>query len=105
MIFTQSYAELARADVVWEVATERGEIKAKIFEAIEQHVDAERIAAIRARKTEDRARAKAKAERRGQVPAAQGQRPGAQPPSHARPGQHGRPWQGQRPMRRRPGGR
>ncbi|OGL20683.1 MAG: RNA helicase, partial [Candidatus Rokubacteria bacterium RIFCSPLOWO2_12_FULL_69_21] len=32
---------------------------------------AERIAAIRARKTEDRARAKAKAERRGQVPAAQ----------------------------------
>ena len=66
---------------------------------------AERIAAIRARKTEDRARAKAKAERRGQVPAAQGQRPGAQPPSHARPGQHGRPWQGQRPMQRRPGGR
>ena len=66
---------------------------------------AERIAAIRARKTEDRARAKAKAERRGQVPAAQGQRPGAHPPSHARPGQHGRPWQGQRPMQRRPGGR
>ena len=66
---------------------------------------AERIAAIRARKTEDRARAKAKAERRGQVPAAQSQRPGAQPPSHARPGQHGRPWQGQRPMQRRPGGR
>ena len=66
---------------------------------------AERIAAIRARKTEDRARAKAKAERRGQVLAAQGQRPGAQPPSHARPGQHGRPWQGQRPMQRRPGGR
>jgi ATP-dependent RNA helicase RhlE len=66
---------------------------------------AERIAAIRARKTEDRARAKAKAERRGQVPAAQGQRPGAQPPSHARPGQHGRPWRGQRPMQRRPGGR
>ena len=66
---------------------------------------AERIAAIRARKTEDRARAKAKAERRGQVPAAQGQRSGAQPPSHARPGQHGRPWQGQRPMQRRPGGR
>ena len=66
---------------------------------------AERIAAIRARKAEDRARAKAKAERRGQVPAAQGQRPGAQPPSHARPGQHGRPWQGQRPMQRRPGGR
>jgi len=66
---------------------------------------AERIAAIRARKTEDRARAKAKAERRGQVLAAQGQRPGAHPPSHARPGQHGRPWQGQRPMQRRPGGR
>jgi ATP-dependent RNA helicase RhlE len=66
---------------------------------------AERIAAIRARKAEDRARAKAKAERRGQVLAAQGQRPGAPPPSHARPGQHGRPWQGQRPMQRRPGGR
>ncbi len=44
--FTHSYAELARADVVWEVASERGEIKAKIFEAIEKHIDPDRIAAI-----------------------------------------------------------
>ncbi len=44
--FTQSYDDLARADLVWEVATERGEIKAKIFEAIERHIDRDRIAAI-----------------------------------------------------------
>src|SRR3990172_2188086 len=44
--FTQSYDSLARADIVWEVATERGEIKAKIFEAIEGHIDRDRIAAI-----------------------------------------------------------
>jgi|CXWL01.1.fsa_nt_gi 3-hydroxyacyl-CoA dehydrogenase/enoyl-CoA hydratase/carnithine racemase len=44
--FTQSYDGLARADLVWEVATERGEIKAKIFDAIEKHVDPDHIAAI-----------------------------------------------------------
>ncbi|HYR37899.1 MAG TPA: ATP-dependent helicase, partial [Methylomirabilota bacterium] len=66
---------------------------------------AERIAAIRARKAEDRARAKAKAERRGQQPAAQGPRPSAAP-SPPRPGQPPRPWDrhgpGQRPTHRRP---
>ncbi len=44
--FTPDYAELADADIIWEVATERGEIKAKIFEAIEKHGDPEAIAAI-----------------------------------------------------------
>ena len=44
--YTQNYADLAGADIIWEVATERGAVKAKIFEAIEQHVDAERIAAV-----------------------------------------------------------
>jgi len=66
---------------------------------------AERIAAIRARKAEDRARAKAKAERRGQQQAAQGPRPSAAP-SPPRPGQPPRPWDrhgpGQRPTHRRP---
>jgi ATP-dependent RNA helicase RhlE len=70
---------------------------------------AERIAAIRARKAEDRARAKAKAERRGQPQAPQGQRSSAPPAPHARPGQPGRPWHrqgsGQRPQPRRPDGR
>src|SRR3989304_6953055 len=42
--FTQSYDDLARADIVWEVATERGEIKAKIFEAIERCVDRDGLA-------------------------------------------------------------
>jgi ATP-dependent RNA helicase RhlE len=71
---------------------------------------AERIAAIRARKAEDRARAKAKAERRSQQQAAQGPRPSAPPPPSPRPGhQPSRPWirhgHGQRPPQRRPGGR
>jgi 3-hydroxyacyl-CoA dehydrogenase/enoyl-CoA hydratase/carnithine racemase len=44
--YTQSYAELERADIVWEVATERSEIKAKIFEAIEHHADLDRLAAV-----------------------------------------------------------
>ncbi len=44
--YTQSYAELERADIVWEVATERSEIKAKIFEAIERHADLDRLAAV-----------------------------------------------------------
>ena len=44
--YTQDYADLAEADIIWEVATERSEIKAKIFAAIEQAVEAERIAAV-----------------------------------------------------------
>ncbi len=44
--FTQSYENLARADLVWEVATERGEIKAGIFKAIESNVDPDRVAAV-----------------------------------------------------------
>jgi ATP-dependent RNA helicase RhlE len=68
---------------------------------------AERIAAIRARKAEDRARAKAKAERRGQQQATQGPRPGVAPSPPTRPGQPPRPWDrhgpGQRPTHRRPG--
>ena len=44
--YTQSYDDLADADIVWEVASERGEIKAKIFQAIEKAVDPERLAAV-----------------------------------------------------------
>jgi 3-hydroxyacyl-CoA dehydrogenase/enoyl-CoA hydratase/carnithine racemase len=44
--YTQSYDDLKRADIIWEVATERVEIKAKIFEAIEKTVDPQQIAAI-----------------------------------------------------------
>jgi 3-hydroxyacyl-CoA dehydrogenase/enoyl-CoA hydratase/carnithine racemase len=44
--YTQDYADLAGADIIWEVATERSEIKAHIFETIEKTVDSERIAAI-----------------------------------------------------------
>ncbi len=44
--YTEDYKALAGADVVWEIATERGDIKAKIFELIEQNVDAERLAAV-----------------------------------------------------------
>jgi 3-hydroxyacyl-CoA dehydrogenase/enoyl-CoA hydratase/carnithine racemase len=44
--YTQNYDDLADADIVWEVATERTEIKAKIFEAIEKTVDPERVAAV-----------------------------------------------------------
>ena len=44
--YTQKYSDLAGADIIWEVATERGDIKAKIFEAIEKAVDPERIAAV-----------------------------------------------------------
>ncbi|MFQ5494365.1 MAG: 3-hydroxyacyl-CoA dehydrogenase NAD-binding domain-containing protein [Phycisphaerae bacterium] len=43
---TQDYAELGEVDVIWEVATERLDIKKKIFEAIEQSVDADRVAAV-----------------------------------------------------------
>ncbi len=44
--YTQAYNELADADIVWEVATERSEIKASIFRSIEEAVDPQRIAAI-----------------------------------------------------------
>ncbi|UCF33885.1 MAG: hypothetical protein JSV78_00980, partial [Phycisphaerales bacterium] len=45
-IFTQKYDDLKGADIIWEVATERSEIKAKIFEAIERIIDPESIAAV-----------------------------------------------------------
>ena len=44
--YTKEYSDLAGADIIWEVATERSEIKAKIFESIEKIADAERIAAV-----------------------------------------------------------
>ena len=44
--YTQSYDDLAGADVIWEVATERSDIKAKIFATIEKTVDPERLAAV-----------------------------------------------------------
>ncbi|MGB2987219.1 MAG: 3-hydroxyacyl-CoA dehydrogenase NAD-binding domain-containing protein, partial [Phycisphaerae bacterium] len=44
--YTQDYSDLAGADIIWEVATERSDIKAKIFETIEKTVDPEHIAAI-----------------------------------------------------------
>src|SRR4030095_12966640 len=58
---------------------------------------AQRIAEIRARKAEDRARAKANAERRAQHQGAQGQRTAAAPGPHGRPGQPSRSWQGRSP--------
>ncbi len=45
-VFTQDYAALREVDIVWEVATERAEIKARIFETLVKTLDAERIAAI-----------------------------------------------------------
>ena len=45
-IFTQSYDDLADSDIVWEAATERAEIKAKIFQTLEQTLDADRFGAI-----------------------------------------------------------
>lgn len=44
--YTQDYGDLARADIIWEAATERSQIKAKIFETIENAVDPERLAAV-----------------------------------------------------------
>jgi len=44
--YTQDYGDLVDADIIWEVATERSEIKAKIFETIEKTVDVEKIAAV-----------------------------------------------------------
>ena len=55
---------------------------------------AQRIAEIRARKAEDRARAKANAERRAQHQSTQGQRTAAASVPHGRPGQPSRSWQG-----------
>lgn len=43
---TQDYAALRQADLIWEVATERSEIKAHIFERIERYADHERLAAV-----------------------------------------------------------
>jgi len=43
---TQEYAALSRADVIWEAATERAEIKAEIFEGIEAAVDPGKLAAV-----------------------------------------------------------
>jgi len=44
--FASDYDELKGADVIWEAVTERLEIKAKIFDAIERLVDPEDIAAV-----------------------------------------------------------
>jgi 3-hydroxybutyryl-CoA dehydrogenase len=44
--YTQDYGDLKRADIIWEVATERSEIKAKIFESIEKAADVEKLAAV-----------------------------------------------------------
>jgi len=44
--YTQKYSDLTGADIIWEVATERSEIKAKIFETIEKTIDPERVAAV-----------------------------------------------------------
>lgn len=44
--YIHDYSGLGDADIIWEVATERGEIKAAIFQAIEENVDADRVAAV-----------------------------------------------------------
>ncbi|MFH0983598.1 MAG: 3-hydroxyacyl-CoA dehydrogenase NAD-binding domain-containing protein [Planctomycetota bacterium] len=44
--YTQKYEDLKHADILWEVATERSEIKARIFETIEKTVDPEHLAAV-----------------------------------------------------------
>jgi len=44
--YTQNYEELRDSDIIWEVATERAEIKMKIFEQIEHLVDPQKIAAL-----------------------------------------------------------
>jgi ATP-dependent RNA helicase RhlE len=66
---------------------------------------AERIAAIRSRKAEDRARAKAKAARRGQQPPPQSPRRGAAPAPHRGPRPPVQSWPGTPSAHRRPGGR
>jgi 3-hydroxyacyl-CoA dehydrogenase/enoyl-CoA hydratase/carnithine racemase len=45
-ICTLDDAELRECDIVWEAATERVEIKAAIFQKLEQNIDAERLAAV-----------------------------------------------------------
>jgi 3-hydroxyacyl-CoA dehydrogenase/enoyl-CoA hydratase/carnithine racemase len=44
--YTQSYDELRGADIIWEAATERSEIKARIFQFLEKTADPDRLAAI-----------------------------------------------------------
>lgn len=44
--YTQEYADVAESDIIWEAATERLDVKKSIFDAIEKHVDAERLAAV-----------------------------------------------------------
>lgn len=44
--YTEDYKKLIDADVIWEVATERRDVKASIFAAIEKIVDPERVAAV-----------------------------------------------------------
>ena len=44
--YARDYNALGDVDIIWEVATERGDIKAKIFAAIEQAVAPERLAAV-----------------------------------------------------------
>ncbi|MEK7710347.1 MAG: 3-hydroxyacyl-CoA dehydrogenase NAD-binding domain-containing protein [Planctomycetota bacterium] len=44
--YASDYEELKSADVIWEAVTERREIKAKIFDAVERLVDPERVAAV-----------------------------------------------------------
>ncbi len=44
--YTEQYGDLSAADIIWEVATERIDVKAKIFQTIEKTVDPERIAAV-----------------------------------------------------------
>ena len=44
--YTQNYSDLVDADIIWEVATERAEVKEKIFKEIETSFDADHLAAI-----------------------------------------------------------
>ncbi|MCH7873228.1 MAG: hypothetical protein IID33_16150, partial [Planctomycetes bacterium] len=46
VVYTQNYADLDGADIIWEVAAERGDVKKAIFAAIEKNVDADRLAAV-----------------------------------------------------------
>ena len=46
VVYTQNYADLDGADIIWEVASERGDVKQAIFAAIEKNVDADRMAAV-----------------------------------------------------------
>jgi 3-hydroxyacyl-CoA dehydrogenase len=44
--YTQQCEVLHQVDLIWEVATERGEIKARIFQTIEKTADPQRLAAV-----------------------------------------------------------